>query len=280
MGIDFDWAAHVSHAMVPEPAGEFTSSSEYMPGQRDALFGDDGFTFADLIDVINPLQHIPVISTIYRELTGDMIDAAPRVLGGALFGGPIGGAAAVVNAMIDGTTGKDIGEHVVALFTGDGGEGEAVAGIAEGAARPGKPPGEIPVATSGLAAVAAASEPGSSGGGLAETETAGGGQKPSVPTIAASGFADLRHPAFAGSAAPAAISPAPPGRAGNAFADLRHPKFGTTETGAAASAAKTAAEQRAANAWLYQAMMRALDKYETGTQLAQPQALPVRSVVR
>ena len=58
-------------------------------------FGDDGLTFGDVIDVINPLHHIPVIGTIYRKLTGDTIDPAIRVAGGALFGGPIGAAFSV-----------------------------------------------------------------------------------------------------------------------------------------------------------------------------------------
>ncbi len=31
------------------------------------------FTFDDFIDIINPLQHIPILSTVYREMTGDEI---------------------------------------------------------------------------------------------------------------------------------------------------------------------------------------------------------------
>ena len=83
------------------------------------LFGKDGFTFEDFLDIINPLQHIPVISTIYREITGDEIATLPRILGGTLFGGPIGGGAAILNASLYHETGKDLGEHVVALFQED-----------------------------------------------------------------------------------------------------------------------------------------------------------------
>ncbi|MDP6786620.1 MAG: hypothetical protein QGI13_05765 [Rhodospirillales bacterium] len=93
-----------------------------------SLFGDDGFTFADFIDIINPLQHIPVLSTLYRHLTGDTIDAAPRVMGGTLFGGPIGAVASLINVFIEESTGKDLGEHAVALFTDEAaGGGTAVA---------------------------------------------------------------------------------------------------------------------------------------------------------
>jgi hypothetical protein len=80
----------------------------------ETLFGEDGLDFFDLLDIINPLQHIPVISTLYRRLTGDELAAGPRVLGGALYGGPIGAASSLVNAIVEGQTGKDIGEHAAA----------------------------------------------------------------------------------------------------------------------------------------------------------------------
>lgn len=59
-------------------------------------FGEDGLTFRDVLDVVNPLQHIPLIGTLYRKLTGDTIDPAMRIAGGALFGGPIGAIASTV----------------------------------------------------------------------------------------------------------------------------------------------------------------------------------------
>ncbi len=86
-----------------------------------AVFGADGLTFGDLIDVINPLQHVPVVSTIYRSMTGDTIAPGPRLAGGGLFGGLFGLAGAVVNLAIEQTTGKDVGDHVLALVGGEGG---------------------------------------------------------------------------------------------------------------------------------------------------------------
>ncbi len=87
-------------------------------------FGEDGPTFFDILDIINPLQHIPIISTLYRAVTGDEIDPVPRIAGGALFGGLIGAVSSLVDVVIEELTGSDIGEHVLALFEG---EGEAVA---------------------------------------------------------------------------------------------------------------------------------------------------------
>ena len=78
------------------------------------------FGFRDFIDMINPLQHLPVISTIYRKLTGDEMGSAPRLVGGAIFGGLLGSwvsglASAVANVFSANATGKDIGDHVLEL---------------------------------------------------------------------------------------------------------------------------------------------------------------------
>jgi len=73
-----------------------------------------------VLDIINPLQHIPVISTMYRHITGDEISPVARIAGGALFGGPIGLAAGVVNAAVESSTGKDVGGNMLAMMTGEG----------------------------------------------------------------------------------------------------------------------------------------------------------------
>lgn len=84
------------------------------------LFGKDGFTFFDFLDIINPLQHIPVISKIYRSITGDQIDPGSRIAGATLFGGPLGGALASMDVAIKHKTGLDIVEHSVAFFAAGG----------------------------------------------------------------------------------------------------------------------------------------------------------------
>lgn len=84
----------------------------------EGFWGEDGFTFGDLIDIINPLQHIPIVSTIYRAITGDEIGAGPRMIGGAALGGVAGFAASAVGAMVHSETGMEVGEHVLASMTG------------------------------------------------------------------------------------------------------------------------------------------------------------------
>lgn len=87
------------------------------------MFGKDGFTFSDFLDIINPLQHIPVVSTVYRAITGDKIDPGARLIGGGLFGGPIGLVASMVSGMVEEATGKDPGEHALAALGIDIGPG-------------------------------------------------------------------------------------------------------------------------------------------------------------
>ena len=95
--------------------GDGTSVS----GTGPSVWGEDGFTFSDLVDLVNPLQHIPVVSTIYRALTGDDIAPAARILGGSVLGGPLGFAASVVNVAIEDATDRDIGGHVWAWLNGE-----------------------------------------------------------------------------------------------------------------------------------------------------------------
>ena len=79
-------------------------------------FGEDGLTFDDVLDVINPLHHLPIVGAIYRDITGDTISAASKVTGGALFGGPIGLAVAVADTVLEESSGQDAGGHVLALM--------------------------------------------------------------------------------------------------------------------------------------------------------------------
>lgn len=89
--------------------------------------GDKSFGFFDVLDMINPLQHIPVVSTIYRNLTGDSIGPAARVVGGAAFGGPIGAAAGIVNALVQMETGKDVTDNMVASVKSEPGSDTTIA---------------------------------------------------------------------------------------------------------------------------------------------------------
>lgn len=85
------------------------------------------FGFADLVDMVNPLQHIPLVGTLYRHVTGDEIHPISRIIGGAVYGGAAGAASSLVNVAVEHETGRDVAGNVMALVH-DG-----------GAARPARP---------------------------------------------------------------------------------------------------------------------------------------------
>ncbi len=85
--------------------------------------GGEGGSFMDflgnLLDVVNPLQHIPVVSSIYRRVTGDQISGAAMIAGGALYGGPLGGAMAVADVAYAQQNGGYAGDRMLASAMGD-----------------------------------------------------------------------------------------------------------------------------------------------------------------
>lgn len=80
--------------------------------------GEWDFSFHNLLSIINPLQHIPVIGTLYRAITGDTIGTPERIAGDTLYGGFWGAISSIADSAFQAVTGKDIGDTVLALFTG------------------------------------------------------------------------------------------------------------------------------------------------------------------
>jgi len=77
------------------------------------------FTFGDLVDMVNPLHHLPVVGTLYRGATGDEIKPIGRIIGGAVFGGPIGAASSLVNTVVEAETGKDLAGNALSFVAGE-----------------------------------------------------------------------------------------------------------------------------------------------------------------
>jgi hypothetical protein len=110
------WGAHASDeadARNEAAAAPGTAKKEYAANDVQE------FSFDDFIDIINPLQHIPIVNTIYREMTGDKISGVAQVAGSALYGGPLGLISGIANAVIQQATGRDMGETVIAMLTGE-----------------------------------------------------------------------------------------------------------------------------------------------------------------
>lgn len=104
----------------------------YSPAQQQADINDQPFGFGDVIDIINPLQHIPLVGTAYRSITGDTMRPSSDIVGGALFGGALGAAAGLVNLIIEEETGKNIEGHAMAaIFPAPGAQDESLTKLAE-----------------------------------------------------------------------------------------------------------------------------------------------------
>ena len=96
----------------------------YRTAGHEKNINQEPFGFGDLIDIINPLQHIPIVGTLYRELTGDQIRSSSSIVGGAIYGGGVGAASGLVNLVIEEETGKPIEGHVMAAVFPEPGAAE------------------------------------------------------------------------------------------------------------------------------------------------------------
>ena len=94
-------------------------SSQPVTAEPSGAITADDLNFDALVDTINPLQHIPVVSTIYREITGDKMGAPASIIGGALYGGVFGFFSALGNEFLKAVTGHDVGETILSLLQGD-----------------------------------------------------------------------------------------------------------------------------------------------------------------
>jgi hypothetical protein len=84
-----------------------------------------GFSFDDFLDIINPLQHLPVVSTLYQKLTGDRMGDPAKLIGDLLYGGPLGLASSLADTAFEKITGKNVGDTVLGWL--DGGDSDNVA---------------------------------------------------------------------------------------------------------------------------------------------------------
>lgn len=98
-------------AAPPVPADQPAAS-------KDSKSSDWDFSFHNLLSIINPLEHLPVIGTLYRTITGTHIGVPERIAGDALYGGLWGAVSGAADAVFEAVTGKDFGSTILALFTG------------------------------------------------------------------------------------------------------------------------------------------------------------------
>ena len=99
-----------------------TTSPAATPAAQTTAAHGHTFSFHEFLSDINPLQYLPVVGTIYRALTGDVIPEALReggsLLVSGLMGGPIGLITSIAETIAEKATGIDPEKIVTAMFNG------------------------------------------------------------------------------------------------------------------------------------------------------------------
>jgi len=85
--------------------------------------------FHDLLDIVNPLQHLPVVGTLYRAITGDTMGTVEKIAGDALYGGLWGAVGSLADTAFTAVTGKVFGSTVLAFAEKELGIGQQVAPV-------------------------------------------------------------------------------------------------------------------------------------------------------
>lgn len=140
------------------------------PGTSSSA-GSSDFSFHDLLDIVNPLQHLPIIGTLYRAITDEHIGKFEKLAGDTLYGGLWGAVSSVADLAFEEITGKDFGDTVLSLLTG--GHDQKPVAVAQDA-----PPAP---AAAGPAAAPAAAVPASAAPAPVKIATA----LPATPDVAA-----------------------------------------------------------------------------------------------
>lgn len=89
---------------------------ESLESQLLFLGPDREFGWDDFADLINPLQHIPLINIAYRAATGDKIYGAASLI--EMGFGPLAGASTVFQLAYQSTTGESLEDKAVAAVFG------------------------------------------------------------------------------------------------------------------------------------------------------------------
>ncbi|MPY73024.1 MAG: hypothetical protein GEU87_02080 [Alphaproteobacteria bacterium] len=241
-------------------------------GALEGLFGADGIGFKDLLDIVNPLHHLPVVGTLYRAVTGDALAPGSRVLGGTLFGGIGGFVVSLVNAVVENETGSDFGDKALALFRDDGAPHRNLADGGRGATAAADGPfaASTPAAPEPEPAPAGRAFSIFAGPPQASARTAGRSAATENPTEALirarAAVPASRRPGIAGPSSTVAPAPAKPARGAApndavAFAGPAAPQ-GAADTAAASASPAPGPSPRAPAPDVAVLMRDALNKYD------------------
>ncbi len=105
---------HIGQTAAPVAVTSATTSATRVSASQSAP------GFGDLIDIVNPLQHIPVVNNVYQNITGDTINPVMKIAGGALYGGPIGALFALVTTIAEAMFEEDSAADADTMIASEG----------------------------------------------------------------------------------------------------------------------------------------------------------------
>jgi hypothetical protein len=107
------------HAMIPSPVSEQVTVTAVKGTDQEPQEPKGESFFHRLLDVINPLQHLPLVGTAYRAITGDHMGPVEKVMGDTLYGGLWGAVTSIADVAFEGITGKSVEDTVLGWFSHD-----------------------------------------------------------------------------------------------------------------------------------------------------------------
>jgi hypothetical protein len=127
------WAAHLN-SMKPQPKAAVSANTSTDKPLITA--GADGKSFFEnVLDIVNPLEHLPVVSTIYDAITGNKSGDLEKMAGDTLYGGVIGLASSVANIAFEKITGKSFGDTMLSMVGLDGDDSDKNTALASNTAK-------------------------------------------------------------------------------------------------------------------------------------------------
>jgi hypothetical protein len=109
----------VYHAMVSSPVSGVSEAMTVSANKTGTAAASGEDFFHHILDVINPLQHLPVIGSIYRAITGEHIGPVEKIAGDTLYGGLWGAVSSIADVAFEGITGKSFEDTALAWIRGD-----------------------------------------------------------------------------------------------------------------------------------------------------------------
>lgn len=108
-------------AMLPTASSTESAAKQTAKDSGGLKMFADGNTpsLGDFVDIVNPLQHIPVVDRYYQKWTGDEQGYVPQMLGSTLYGGALGAATTLASIGATEVLGKNPVDYVTDKIADD-----------------------------------------------------------------------------------------------------------------------------------------------------------------